>query len=186
MDPIVKKRAIIAAVLFGLVVVVVIIFAVIQQVQQSSNNSQQPKTTTYNDPYSGETLTQTEGKQGETRSVTGPTFLGASKLLQYGVPSNQIEQLKYVISQYSLKRSLQKESKITETSVDVSTYRQFNADGAATGVAFAVIFNRDSTLRYYVQIISMTISQFRIIITAADQKTVVYDTEVDKVSNKNY
>lgn len=180
MDPIVKKRLIIAAILFGLVVIVVVIFAVIQQVQQSSNSNQQPKTTTYTDPYSGETLTETEGKQGETyNSRGGAVFLGSSKLLEYGVPSNQLERLKSVVNKYSMKREAQKESKITEASVDVSTYRQFNGDGATTGVAFAIVFNRDSSLRYYVQILSTTISQFQIVITGTDQKTVVYDTNVD-------
>jgi flagellar basal body-associated protein FliL len=92
MDASARKKIIIALVIFIVLVIGVIIMAVIKNTTSPSSSKNSPKTTTYTDSYSGETVISTEGKVDERYKAEGSsiTFLGASKLLEYGVPATHI------------------------------------------------------------------------------------------------
>src|SRR5438445_11440542 len=109
-----RKKIIIAAVAFAILSIIIIVLAVMQNNRGSSS---QPTSTTYVDPGSGETVIENNNGPtvGNDQQLNAPTFLGFSQLINKGLSSDQVEQIKSALSAYLAKQA----TKFTEVSLTV-------------------------------------------------------------------
>ncbi len=181
-----RKKLIIAGVIFGLIVVVMIAFALFQRATNPSE-PETPKETTYIDPYSGEEITDTDGKVGETyNNENSVVYFGFAKLRDYGMTQDQIEILQTYILQYSLKREALNEPGLKEVTVDFKTYKQtIDQNTSEKTVTFDMIANRDENQRYYVINRSPSISTMWTEIYSSDKQTILFNAELESFGDNH-
>lgn len=181
-DPNKKKLLIIIGAIGAVFVIALIVVAIIFNANKNDNkvDASNPVVTTYTDPYSGETITTTENKAPEGDNVENSiVYFGFSKLLQYGMSTEQIALLKDSIANYSHKREDAKQSKIKEVTIDYSTYRQIMSEEITQRVVeFTIVMNRDENLRYKFTNTSIYTRDLLTLIYAPNG-SVVYDSSVD-------
>lgn len=177
-DPQKKKLLIIISIIVGLVVIVSIVIAIIMRVNENSREAAvQPTVTTYTDPYSGETITYTEGKVGEKENSI--VYFGFSKLLQYGMTNNQVSYLKEYIRQYSDERVEFGQERVKEITIDFKTYRQIMSEQVrGSTVEFIMVVNRDEKQRFKFVNSSVNTNELTTIIYSTDG-AVAYDSDVN-------
>ena len=179
MDYTVRKKVIIILSIFTLLLTIVsLLWMFFSQTTADTRYKNR-----YTDPYTGEVVDKTrtggDGQQ-KTEETNDIVFLGVEKLLSYGMLSQQINSFKGYIYQYSEKRTKENESKITEMTIDFSTYKQ-KIDKNSTGSEFTVILNRDDKLKYTVVNTYPTVSTITTKIYKGDLK--VFDSTQIKFDN---
>ena len=181
-DPSKKKLLIIIGVIGALLVLVIIIVAIVTNANKDTNkvDASNPVVTTYTDPYSGETITTTENKAPEGENVENSVvYFGFSKLLQYGMSTDQVFQLKDSIAKYSHMREEAKQDKIKEVTIDYATYRQLMSEEVSQRtVEFTIVMNRDENMRYKFTNTSIYTRDLLTIIYAPNG-TIVFDSSKD-------
>jgi hypothetical protein len=179
-----RPKIILGLVIFGVVSIIMIMFALFQG-GGIINQPAQPKEATYTDPYSGETITETEGKGSEEyNNENSIVYFGFARLLEYGMTQDQIEILQNYLLQYSFVRQAKGESDLNEVTVDFKTYTQaIDENTSEKTVTFDLIANRDETQRYYIVNKSPTITTMWTDIYTADRTTLVFNAERDSFSD---
>ncbi|MBX4190483.1 hypothetical protein KW794_00145 [Candidatus Saccharibacteria bacterium] len=131
----VNKRRLIAVI----VLVLVVIMGVVALLHKPSKPSSTPQTNTYTDPYSHETVTETQGKAPDIFGTTAqtPIYLGFDKLIDHGVSYDQVGNLKTAFYQYSKTKN----SPIKEVSLDVDHIKSIK-EGRNFYLTFKVVFDR--------------------------------------------
>jgi len=113
-----KKFIVIIIVLFIVISIITIIVAIVNQNNNEQIGSNEPpKQTTSVDEVTGETIIETEGKVPEGVANDGVIILGFSKLIDYGLSSNQVSQVKNAMVFYTRERL----SNVKRISLDFST-----------------------------------------------------------------
>ena len=180
-----RSKLILGIVIFAIVCVVMVVFALFQS---NNSKSEEPKTASYTDPYSGETIVDTEGKVDETyNNENSVVYFGFAKLLEYGMTRNQVEILQTYILQYSLKRAAIGQSKLDEVTIDYKTFLQsIDENTGEKTVTFDVIANRDEKQRYFVVNKSPSIStMWTDIYAASDKETPLFNAESESFHDNN-
>lgn len=141
-----KKIIIITSVFLGLLVVLIIIALIFRQNQSQNTPNTNVDQNSYTDPYSGETVLNPDGKVPESSLKSGDVvILGISKLLDYGVSSNQIDQVRQFLVLYSTEKTVDKQ-KITEISFISESFKQtINQKSGQKDLRASLKINRSST-----------------------------------------
>ena len=137
-----RKRVIILVVILLLVFVLIFVFG----------NRKKPAGSygEYYDPGSKETVSNPKGKSpennGQADAAIQPVYLGTSKLLEFGVSTDQLRVFKQALSKYSANSK--------EFSIYVDTVNTVSVErGANAKITFDLLVNRDkkvlATLEYY-------------------------------------
>jgi hypothetical protein len=136
----VKKIAIFIALLL---IIVATIIALMLATTDNSTKKASTKTT-YNDPWSGETVVEEPSNLPTERPVgDNIVMLGFIKLIDIGVAYDQVSMIKTEFNDF---RKTQKES-INEISIDVSTVKtSLNSDTGVRTITFTVVTNRKTKL----------------------------------------
>lgn len=180
-----RSKLIIGIVVFTCLCVIMIIFALFQS---NGSQTEEPKTTSYTDPYSGETIVDTEGKVDETyNNENSVVYFGFAKLLEYGMTRNQVEILQTYILQYSLKRVAVGQNKLDEVTIDYKTFLQsIDENTGEKTVTFDMIANRDEKQRYYVVNRSPSIStMWTDIYAVSDKQEPLFNAESESFHDNN-
>lgn len=149
-DTVRKKLIIIISMVMSLLIIIALVLWVFLGQKDTSDDDALSQQILYTDPYTGEVVnSKRTGGASPVPDTNDITFLGAGKLLSYGMSSRQLSKYKGYIYQYSKIREKNKEPKITEITIDFSTYRQKISE-ASDGSEFTIILNRDENLKYQV------------------------------------
>lgn len=158
----------------GITAVVMIIAGAILYFVVPKPLSKQPVGgTIYHDPASGESTAENSQlrQSNQDSNLPGqPTYLGFSKLIDYGLSNTQLVQVKSAIYNYSQKQS----KKITEVSLVVASVRQPDT-APGSGVSsyeFDIKANRSDS--YFVRIEFTDTSSCTVTIYTADKKTLLF------------
>ena len=175
-----RKKLLIIAGIFGAAVIVVILFAIFQP-REPQAEGPTGEVTGYTDPYSGEAVTETEGKVPESFNTSGSmTFLGISRLLDYGISQQQITLLKAYLQEYSHRREANQETAFKEVTIDFNTYSQsISQESSQTILSFEIVANRDENQRYYIESHSTSTYELWTKILTKDKQTVLFDIEAE-------
>ncbi len=179
MDNIVRKKLIIIVSVVILLITTVLLVLWLLFGQKNTNNH-----SFYTDPYTGEVVdNKRTGGGSPNPDANDIIFLGLGRLLSYGISNQQLNRFKDYIYQYSKKRVKNNESKITEVTVDFSTYKQ-KIGTNSTGSEFTIILNRDENLKYNIVNTYPTVSTIATKIYKGDLK--VFDSTLIKFDNNEH
>ncbi|MDB5168793.1 MAG: hypothetical protein JWO41_149 [Candidatus Saccharibacteria bacterium] len=160
-----RSKALIALVLFvGLIIMVV-------GLSHSGNKNKpavDPKSGLYYDKNSGETVSNPSGKTPDTYGTTPTalTYLGFSRLLDYGLGSDQLTNVKYAFQDFSTKQNL----RLTELSVGKDSVTAGRTSSDDSYLDFTVLANRKTT--YLARILYADDQSITLTISDTNHKTV--------------
>lgn len=179
MDTRVKKRVIIVGVILFFVFVIISLLYMWSQNQTNTSDTTEVPTTSYTDPYSGETVRVIEGVAPESYNNENPViFLGFTKLLDLGMTQLQTDLIKSYIEVYSELRASEDTTRISEITLDYNTFEQaINSESGEKVVTIDTIINRDEAMRYQLIITSVDISNVIVVMTYND--SVVFNSSTD-------
>jgi hypothetical protein len=165
-----KKLIIIASIFTALIVLVLILFG-------GSKKQANKPTSGYYDSFSHQTISNPPGETPETGGANSnnPIFLGIDKFLNYGVTSDQLNNIKFAFYGYS--KSLP--SPIKEISIDVdhiSTQNIVSGDSSQYLVNFNVKFDREKV--YQAKLDCSGISSVRLYLINSSTKKVIFDSQI--------
>lgn len=138
-----KSRILIGFVIVVLGLAIIYLFDKDKNENQISSNDMG----SYYDPYSGETVSDPEGKSPEDYGETNKmVLLGMGGLLDHGLTQDQLGAYRVALDQYSAKNN----NYVKEASIVVNTIERF--DEATTtsiknGLKFDLVINRESRLQ---------------------------------------
>lgn len=132
------------------ILLVIVIFAVtglLIFLQANTRKSRVDTTGTYDDPASGETVSNPKDKAPEyVGSLSDmPLYLGFSKLLDYGITQDQLDGIKVAFSKYP---ELQDTNSAREVSifVDTITGQEVDVEAPTQSISFSVNINRQKKM----------------------------------------
>ncbi len=163
-----KRRLIIVIIL-----VILIIFLIIGLIFYSQRNKPD-EINEYYDPGSGETVSDPVGKSPENFENIGktPTYLGFSKLIDFGVTKYQEEGIKTAVTLYSRENNnFINESSITTSSIKISDYDDPNT--LIRTAEFEMVINRKD--KYQAKAILDGIKNVNVILSKDGKK--VYESD---------
>lgn len=176
-----KKILILGGIFAGFIVVISIIVVLITVFNNSSDNTQKVEDDSlesrYVDPYSGETVytqdSRTPEAFGDTNTIT---YLGFTKLIDYGLSTVQQQSIKNSISDFSSHGDV----KISEVTIDPATLTQtIDQDTGQKNITFEIVVNRDENKRYTLRNTYSSFSDMFTKITAGTAESngqVIYDS----------
>jgi len=168
-----KKKILIAvtvAILFSSLVVAFVLL----QIQKKSQKSDTPgESGLYYDPGSGETVSDPPDKTPETYGSQGRelTYLGFSKLLEFGVSKFQLDATKLAFENYSKSR----DNNIKEVSITSSSIKNGpDKDDFTLSVEFEFVINRKE--HYQAELQLHMIRQVKLILKNGEAK--IYESKL--------
>lgn len=182
MDQSVKRKLIITA-----IALVIIIGGAALVANNNKDNSNNPKDFTngqgdYYDKNSRETVSNPDGKSPDTygRNPSAPIFLGTANLLDYGVASDQEQDMQFAIFQYFNGNKM----KVKEVSVVVDSIAPVphdrNSASTVDTINFNIVVDRKTTYKIRMDYFDLSSIQLFMSDTAGNQ---IYDSGV--VSNQH-
>lgn len=140
-----KFVVVVAIILLVSGIITLIVYALTSRTQEEPA----PTDTLYNDPYSGEVISDPPGKASETFGTdpNAPTFFGQSKLLDVGISHFQVRGMQDGVYEYFTSQNQQ----VREISVVVDTInivpRSRFSDSTKNTVQFDIVADRKTTYK---------------------------------------
>ena len=152
-------------------------FVIFGLVSSGKNQDQQAARDTgdYYDPYSGETVSNPEGKSPEDFGKnSGLVLLGLGGLLDHGLTQDQLDAYRTALSQYNTKNK----DYVKEASIDVSSIERFEEETKTTithGLKFSLIINRGEK-KFTARIEYTGLSSIKLILINPDTSKKVFES----------
>jgi hypothetical protein len=166
-----KKRIIF---IVGITVVVMIIAGAILYFVVPKSSSNQPVIgSVYHDPSSGESIAENSHLRQSAKDSNlpdQPTYLGFSKLIDYGLSSSQLIQVKSALYNYSQKQS----TKFTEISLVIDSVRQPDPAPGSRVLSYEFNIKVNRSDDYFMRVEFTDTSSCTVTIYKADKTTLLF------------